>query len=171
MIFASSHLTVKLGTTAPCEVETGKAAAPAILDGVRALIVDDNRTNRRILEGLIKRWGMKPSTAADGESALAALSIAQETNEPYGLILTDMHMPNMDGFDLVERVKQKPELCTATIMMLTHYHLPYRSHHGGMSGFLLYYHALQSAHVRLAADGASLVHSLILVSPGMGPSF
>jgi two-component system sensor histidine kinase/response regulator len=54
-----------------------------------------------------------------GEQALLELSAAHETGEPYGLILTDMHMPKMDGFGLIERIRQQPELTAATIMMLT----------------------------------------------------
>jgi two-component system sensor histidine kinase/response regulator len=55
----------------------------------------------------------------DGEEALAELSAGRDAAEPYALILTDMHMPGMDGFTLVERIRQRPELSTATIMMLT----------------------------------------------------
>jgi CheY-like chemotaxis protein len=62
---------------------------------------------------------MNPTAVADGEKALAALSVAREGNEPYGLILTDMHMPKMDGFGLVEQIKQKLDISTSTIMMLT----------------------------------------------------
>jgi len=113
------HFTVRLGTTVPNEVVVEIPGAPAILRGVKVLILDDNRTNRRILEGLVKRWGMNPTATADGEIALSALSAAFEANDPYGLILTDMHMPKMDGFTFVEHVKERPELCTATIMMLT----------------------------------------------------
>jgi signal transduction histidine kinase/DNA-binding response OmpR family regulator len=113
------HFTVRLGTTVTREVVVESGAAPAILRGVKVLIVDDNRTNRRILEGLVKRWGMNPTSASDGEKALVELSIAREANEPYRLILTDMHMPKMDGFGLVEQIKEKPELSTSTIMMLT----------------------------------------------------
>jgi len=90
-----------------------------MLRGVKVLVVDDNRTNRRILEGMLKRWEMKSRSVEGGEEALAQLSAAREAGEPYGLILTDMHMPKMDGFALVERIRQRPELSTATIMMLT----------------------------------------------------
>ena len=113
------HFTVRLKTALQPEVVAPATPTHTILSGVRVLIVDDNRTNRRILEGLVKRWGMNPTTAADGEKALAALSIAREIDEPYGLILTDMHMPKMDGFGLVEEIKQRPGLSTSTIMMLT----------------------------------------------------
>ncbi len=112
------NFTVRLGTaTKPAGLES--SASPAILDGVKVMIVDDNRTNGRILQGLVERWGMKPTVVSDGAQALIELSVAQLANDPYGLILTDMHMPRMDGFGLVEQIKQKPELSTATIMMLT----------------------------------------------------
>jgi two-component system sensor histidine kinase/response regulator len=62
---------------------------------------------------------MIPTTVSDGEKALVELSEARGANDPYGLFLTDMHMPKMDGFGLVEHIKEKPELSTSTIMMLT----------------------------------------------------
>ena len=112
------HFTARLGTSMEA-VEVGTIAPPEILRGVRVLVVDDNRTNRRILEGMLKRWEMNSTSVEDGEKALAALSSAVEDGIPYGLILTDMHMPKMDGFALIERIRQKPELSTAIIMMLT----------------------------------------------------
>ncbi len=97
----------------------GSSAPPEILRGVKALIVDDNSTNRRILDGMLRRWEMRPTLVEGGEAALAELSAAREAGAPYRLILTDMHMPKMDGFSMVERIRQRPELVTATIMMLT----------------------------------------------------
>jgi len=82
-------------------------------------VADDNRTNRRILDGMLKRWEMKSTSVAAGEDALTALSVALEAGEPYRLVLTDMHMPKMDGFGLIERIRQNPKLSTAIIMMLT----------------------------------------------------
>src|SRR6185437_15590995 len=70
-------------------------------------------------EGLVTHWGMHAIAVSDADKALAALTQAREANEPYGLILTDMHMPKMDGFGLVEEIKQRPALSTSTIMMLT----------------------------------------------------
>jgi CheY-like chemotaxis protein len=90
-----------------------------MLRGVKVLVVDDNRTNRRILEGMLRRWEMKPMAVESGEEALSQLDSAHVAGEPYALVLTDMHMPNMDGFTLVEQIRQRPDLSTATIMMLT----------------------------------------------------
>jgi len=112
------HFTARLGTSAK-PVEVGTVAPPEILRGVKVLVIDDNRTNRRILEGMLKRWEMKSTSVDDGEKALAELSFALEAREPYRLILTDMHMPKMDGFTLIERIRQRPELSAAIIMMLT----------------------------------------------------
>ena len=97
----------------------GSIAPPEILRGVKVLIVDDNSTNRRILDGMLRRWEMRPILVEGGEMALAALSAAREAGEPYGLIVTDMHMPKMDGFSLIERIRLRSDLATATIMMLT----------------------------------------------------
>jgi len=113
------HFTARLGATTALPAPTRDAAAPEILHGVKVLIVDDNRTNRRILEGLLQRWGMDTGTAFDGESALAELSRARAAKQPYGLVLSDMNMPKMDGFGLVGEIKQRPDLSAATIMMLT----------------------------------------------------
>jgi signal transduction histidine kinase/CheY-like chemotaxis protein len=113
------HFTAHMKAADAEKIKAGRAAPPEILRGVKVLIVDDNRTNRRILEGMLSRWEMKAVSVESGEEALTHLSAAQEAEEPYGLILTDMHMPKMDGFALVERIRRRRELSTATIMMLT----------------------------------------------------
>jgi CheY-like chemotaxis protein len=112
------HFTARLGTSEQT-IEVGTIAPAEILRGVRVLVADDNRTNRRILEGMLKRWEMNSTSVEGGEAAMTALTSALEAGEPYGLILTDMHMPMMDGFGLIERIRQRPELSAAIIMMLT----------------------------------------------------
>jgi PAS domain S-box-containing protein len=97
----------------------GTIAPPEILRSVRVLVVDDNRTNRRILEGMLQHWEMNSTSVEGGEEALTELSDAHSVGNPYALILSDMHMPKMDGFELVERIRRRPELAAATIMMLT----------------------------------------------------
>jgi PAS domain S-box-containing protein len=119
------HFTARLRTADAPTVKVGTIAPTEILRGVKVLVVDDNRTNRGILEGMLKRREMKPTLVAGGEEGLKQLSLAYEAGDPYALILTDMHMPEMDGFNLVERIRQSPQLATATIMMLTS-----AGHHG-----------------------------------------
>ncbi|MGH9744207.1 MAG: response regulator, partial [Candidatus Acidiferrum sp.] len=113
------HFTARLGAADTKEIKLGMIAPPELLRGVKVLIVDDNRTNRRILEGMLVRWQMKPTSVEGGKMALTQLAEARGSGKPFGLILTDMHMPDMDGFALIEEIRQRPELSTATIMMLT----------------------------------------------------
>jgi signal transduction histidine kinase/CheY-like chemotaxis protein len=89
------------------------------LQDLHALIVDDNFTNRKVLNGMLTRWGMKPTAVEGGRAALQALEVAKSTGRPFPLILLDGHMPEMDGFTLAERIKKDPDLVGATIMMLT----------------------------------------------------
>jgi len=113
------HFTAHLPGAASPELKIGTPAPPEIMRGVKVLVVDDNRTNRRILTGMLTRWEMQPVNADSGEAALAELIQAQQSGSPFRLILTDMHMPSMDGFALVEEIRRHPELSPATIMMLT----------------------------------------------------
>ena len=112
------HFTARLKKSEK-PMEAGLIASSPSLQGVKVLIVDDNRTNRRILEGMLKRWDMKSTSVEDGEEALMQLSSAQNVGDPYALVLTDMHMPKMDGFSLIEQIRHRPELSAAIIMMLT----------------------------------------------------
>jgi signal transduction histidine kinase/CheY-like chemotaxis protein len=112
------HFTLGLQTS-EMQIKTAAIASPEVLRGAAVLIVDDNSTNRRILEGMLKRWQMKPTAVEGGEAAVARLAAASQAGTPYRLVLTDMHMPNMDGFELIESIRNSPGLSTATIMMLT----------------------------------------------------
>jgi CheY-like chemotaxis protein len=87
--------------------------------GLPVLIVDDNATNRRILEEMAQSWRMRPTTADDGASAVRLMEEAAARNEPYTLVLLDAMMPDMDGFEVAERIKHHPDLFGATIMMLS----------------------------------------------------
>jgi two-component system sensor histidine kinase/response regulator len=89
------------------------------LAGIPVLVVDDNPTNRRILDATLLQWGMKPTLAESGLTALTALRQAKETGNRTMLLLLDAQMPGMDGFSLMEKIRQDPELPTATVMMLT----------------------------------------------------
>jgi signal transduction histidine kinase/DNA-binding response OmpR family regulator len=93
------------------------APEPSI-EGTRVLIVDDNCTNRRILEDLLTRWNMNPVSFENGREALAALHRAVKTS-PFSLVLTDAHMPGMDGFELAHEIRNAPNLNGAIVMMLT----------------------------------------------------
>jgi two-component system, sensor histidine kinase and response regulator len=112
------HFTLRLETQAEPQ-DAREAMQPEQLLNVRVLVVDDNSTNRRILTGLLGRWGMKPVDVDGGPAALAALEEAKSSGDPFRLVLVDGQMPEMDGFMLAERIKAHPGLAAATIMMLT----------------------------------------------------
>ncbi|MQA30727.1 MAG: response regulator [Luteitalea sp.] len=102
----------------------GPDALPAISDpvdlrDVLALIVDDNATNRRLLEAILAGWGMSPTVAVGVAEALAALRVAAQARKPFRLVLTDVRMPDADGFSLVEAMKKDPAIPRAAVVMLT----------------------------------------------------
>jgi CheY-like chemotaxis protein len=92
---------------------------PEELRNMHVLIVDDNSTNRRLLSGMLTRWGMRPTGVESGRAALQAMHIARSTGHPFPLILLDGQMPEMDGFELAERIKGEPGPASASIIMLT----------------------------------------------------
>ena len=105
--------------TAQMTAHPPAAIASRQLSGVKVLVVDDNQTNRRILDRMLATWEMKAKSVDSGDAALAELSAASQSNQPYRLIVTDMHMPGMDGLDFVGRIRENPGLTFAKIVMLT----------------------------------------------------
>lgn len=89
------------------------------LQGLRVLAVDDNQTNRRLLEQVLSSWGFAATLACDGVEALDALRTAAADARPYSLVIADGKMPNMDGFTLAETIKRDPVLRTVPVVMLT----------------------------------------------------
>ena len=92
---------------------------PVKLRDLPVLVVDDNSTNRKILEEMIANWRMKPVAAANGPAAMEALQRAHKNGTPFRLVLLDGHMPGMDGFEVAARVKQDPQLHAAEVILLT----------------------------------------------------
>jgi signal transduction histidine kinase/DNA-binding response OmpR family regulator len=112
------HFTVQLAVQSPASARP-IPIQPEQLRDLHALIVDDNFTNRRVLHGMLTRWGMRPTSVEGGRAALQALEIAKSTGRPFPLILLDGQMPDMDGFELAEQIQKDPSLLAVTIMMLT----------------------------------------------------
>jgi two-component system sensor histidine kinase/response regulator len=102
----------------PFEKRPARAAraVPADLAGRRALVVDDNRANRRILEKQLSSWGVRTASAGGGLQALKKLRLAEE---PYDLAVLDVQMPLMDGMELAKRIKADPELASTRLVLLT----------------------------------------------------
>ncbi len=89
------------------------------LAGVPILVVDDNATDRRILEDSVTRWKMIPTVVEDATAAIQTLQNVCSSGARLPLVLTDAHMPDIDGFGLVERIREDPLFSTARIVMLT----------------------------------------------------
>jgi signal transduction histidine kinase/FixJ family two-component response regulator len=89
------------------------------LIGVPVLVVDDNATNGRILTSTLSMWQMRATSAATVREALSHMQRASELGNPFTLVISDLHMPEMDGFDLAERIKHSPALAEGVILMVT----------------------------------------------------
>ena len=94
-------------------------AQPESLHGLRVLIVDDNPTNRRILEAMLIAWRMKPVLADSGARALEILRTSAQTRDSFDLVILDAQMPEMDGFTLARRIREESTLEAQKIMMLS----------------------------------------------------
>ena len=112
------HFTARLAPSRGASPSTLSLSANE-LRGLTVLVVDDNATNRRILEETLRTWGMRPTVVDGGTAALAELKRATAAGEAYPLVLLDAQMPEMDGFTLAARIKHEPGLAESTVMMLT----------------------------------------------------
>jgi PAS domain S-box-containing protein len=113
------HFTSQLGVS---HASPSPAVTPfplRLLEGMRVLAVDDNETNRKILDGMIAHWGMRSTCVSSGPGALKELIAARDAADPYTLILTDVHMPIMDGFELMRRIRNTDGFEQVPIVILT----------------------------------------------------
>ncbi|MFC4472686.1 response regulator [Streptomyces xiangluensis] len=92
---------------------------PVVLRGLRVLVVDDNDTNRLILDTQLRRWHMQPTTVAGAPQALVALHEAAAAGRAFDLALLDMQMPDMDGLELARRITTDRSLCRVRLLMLS----------------------------------------------------
>lgn len=113
------HFTAHFGIAKDVPPRRSRLKAAAHLQGLSVLVVDDNATNRRILDEVLHNWRMKPTIVPDGPSAIKALEDAAQRNEPFNLVLLDAQMPQMDGFMLIETIKKNPQITGSTLMMLS----------------------------------------------------
>jgi len=107
------YFTARFATRPPAQTPSPRPE----LSRIRALIVDDNATNRQILQALLTRWGMQSTAVDGGQAAIAALEEAGPA--AFSLVLLDGHMPGMDGFRVAQWIRERSDLAGVTIMMLT----------------------------------------------------
>jgi two-component system, sensor histidine kinase and response regulator len=110
--------------TARFDLQEGAPAHPTMpvaidLRNLRALVVDDNATNRRICEEMLASWQMKPDSVANADDALARLRDAAGRGEPYRLVVADAFMPNVDGLGLGRAIKGDTRLKGTRLILLT----------------------------------------------------
>ncbi|MFC1490464.1 response regulator [Candidatus Latescibacterota bacterium] len=117
-IGSTFHFTGRFGIQHNAIEETAPIDIKA-LHNLPVLIVDDNSTNRKILEKIIAKWGMKPYSVGSGKAALENLKLKFKEGGKYKLILADSLMPEMDGFTLAKEIKANPDLKDSSIIMLT----------------------------------------------------
>ena len=97
--------TARLREGAPVPVPAD--VSPQLLEGRHVLVVDDNATNRLILERQMAAWGMHADQAEDAEQALALVDRAGADQQPYELVVLDMHMPVTDGLHLAQAISSR----------------------------------------------------------------
>jgi PAS domain S-box-containing protein len=108
--------------TLPLELDTHPQAAPvpvADLRGLRAMIVDDNEMNRRVLHEQIASWGMRNGSFSSGDKVLDALRAAKQSGDPYQFVLLDYQMPGMDRAEVAGAIKADPDLRDTVVVLLT----------------------------------------------------
>lgn len=118
--------TVGKGSTFQFEVQLQRARGsierrvplPMDLRGVRVLVVDDNATNRRVLEETLRNWGAAPTCVDSGPAALRELKQAVG-QQPFAAVLLDAMMPEMDGFEVASRIADDPAIAGIPILLLT----------------------------------------------------
>jgi signal transduction histidine kinase/DNA-binding response OmpR family regulator len=111
------HFTVRLGTA---ERTPEESRGPVVkLTGLRALVVDSNAASRRILEGLVSRWGMRATSAEGAEAAWHVLHEAKKSGDLFRAVLIAANLSDTDGFALAEQIHHNPEMGGVTLVMLT----------------------------------------------------
>jgi two-component system sensor histidine kinase/response regulator len=103
----------------PEQPESIPASPPVLLHNLRVLVVDDNATNRRLLEEWLIGWQLEPAAVGEGLAALDALWGAFASGRPFALVLLDARMPDTDGLALAAKIRQRSELCSTRIILLT----------------------------------------------------
>ena len=108
------------------------------IQGLNILSVDDNETNRSILDHQLTSWGVRSNSAECGERALEMLHEAVAKGRPYDVAILDMHMPGMDGLQLAAKIKADPNISNVKLMMLTSAILELESEEMYQAGILQY---------------------------------
>ena len=110
---------VKLGEGAGSISECEPFQDDFSMTGMRILVVDDNETNRRILELILQHWSMEPLCVSSGFRGLEELDRAYTSGKPFSILLVDYMMPQMDGLEFVAKVKKDRRFIDLATILLT----------------------------------------------------
>ncbi|WP_182865552.1 response regulator [Rhodopirellula sp. JC639] len=116
------HFTVVFGVADDTDVADRDDFAA--LQDSRILIVDDLPTSLMILDEMVRGWGMNAVAVSSADQALATLRDAQDRDDAFQLVLTDVHMPNRSGFDLVGEIRGDAKLKGLPVIACTAYDQP-----------------------------------------------
>jgi two-component system sensor histidine kinase/response regulator len=92
---------------------------PINLRGLRVLVADDKITTRRIVEGMVTSWSMRPTTVASGTAAVAALELARRIGSPFPIVIAGAQMPGLSGIALGRRLARDRRLAGTQVILLT----------------------------------------------------
>ncbi len=92
---------------------------PDEIIGRSALVVDDNETNLHILKSMLNAWGLRATAVSSADEALAVLQERQQAGEPVAIVVTDVHMPDKDGFQLVQQIRETKSISDTVVIVLT----------------------------------------------------
>jgi two-component system sensor histidine kinase/response regulator len=87
--------------------------------GLHVLVVDDNATNRRILEAYVAAWRMRPVVAADAGEAISGLKRSVDRGDPFDVALLDVNLPGENGLELAQRIAATPALRNTRLILLS----------------------------------------------------
>jgi len=131
------HCVVKLG--ANLSRQSLAATLPIDLQHLRTLVVDDHPINTKILTEALSAWNAQVTAADCGQDALNELRRAADSARPYGLLLIDCRMPELDGFQVVEEIQRSALSKGLTVIMLASDHWAddiARTYDMGLGGYL-----------------------------------
>jgi two-component system, sensor histidine kinase and response regulator len=113
------HFTAAFELPDAATIRAPARVGPMQIAGTKVLVVDDNATNRRILDEVLTNWGMVPVAASGADEAQTLLQQAVKQGSPFPIVLSDVNMPVVDGFEFVARCRRDPALQSTVFVMLT----------------------------------------------------
>ncbi len=120
------------------EASNASPLDPEKLEQTRVLVVDDQDSARTIIQAYVKSWGMNCDNAGGAEEAFKMLREKAKSKVPYDIVITDLAMPEQDGFNLLKRIQQDKTLKGTKVFLCTGYDVKNQGEKALESGFSAY---------------------------------